>query len=85
MRKKLWILILAALTLLVGCERRPLEAIYRSTVRVIVKCIWEVHAYPKGMRPSGVTSATENTTPPSLPPTSTPAKSSSPRAATRCT
>ena len=55
MRKKLWILILAALTLLVGCERRPLEAIYRSTVRVIVKCIWEVHAYPKGMRPSGVT------------------------------
>ena len=55
MRKKLWILILAALTLLVGCERRPLEAIYRSTVRVIVKCIWQVSAYPEGMRPSGVT------------------------------
>jgi hypothetical protein len=55
MRKRLWIIVLAALTLLAGCERRPLENIYRSTVRVIVKCIWSVSAYPEGIKPTGVT------------------------------
>jgi len=55
MKKKLWIIVLAALATLVGCERRPLEVIYRSTVRVIVKCIWQVEAYPEGIVPSGVT------------------------------
>lgn len=55
MKKKLWIIVLAALAMLVGCERRPLEIIFRSTVRVIVKCIWQVEAYPEGVVPSGVT------------------------------
>ncbi len=55
MKKKMWILILAVLAMFAGCERRPLEAIYRSTVRVIVKVIWQVNAYPEGVRPSGVT------------------------------
>ena len=55
MRKKLWIIILAAIAMLAGCERRPLELIYRSTVRVIVKCIWQVSSYPEGIKPSGVT------------------------------
>lgn len=45
------VLLLAAF----GCERRPLEGIYRSTVRVIIKCIWKVEAYPEGVTPSGVT------------------------------
>ena len=55
MRKRLWIIVLAALAMLAGCERRPLENIYRSTVKVIVKCIWSVTAYPEGVKPSGVT------------------------------
>ena len=55
MRKRMWILILALLAVAVGCERRPLEMVYRSTVRVIVKCIWQVTAYPEGNTPSGVT------------------------------
>ena len=55
MRKKLWIIILAAIAMLAGCERRPLEAIYRSTVPVIVKCIWQISAYPEGLTPSGIT------------------------------
>lgn len=55
MRKKLWLIVLAALSLLVGCERRPLELMYRNTVRVIVKCLWQVRAYPDGEKPSGVT------------------------------
>lgn len=38
-----------------GCERRPLEYISSLTVRVIVKCIWEVQAYPEGERPTGMT------------------------------
>ena len=28
---------------------------YRNTVRVIVKCIWKVKAYPEGYKPTGVT------------------------------
>ena len=40
---------------LAGCERRPLEYISSLTVRVIVKCIWEVRAYPEGERPTGMT------------------------------
>ena len=38
-----------------SCERRPLEYISSLTVRVIVKCIWEVNAYPEGERPTGIT------------------------------
>ena len=55
MRKKLWIIVLAAIAVLVGCQRRPLENIYSSTVRVIVKVLWTVEAYPEGIKPSGVT------------------------------
>ncbi len=51
--------IAAALVLLASvftaCERRPLEYISSLTVRVIVKCIWEVNAYPEGERPTGIT------------------------------
>ena len=55
MRKKLWIIVLAAIAMLAGCQRRPLEVIYRSTVRVVVQVLWQVNAYPEGLRPSGVT------------------------------
>lgn len=55
MRKRLWIIVLAALAMLAGCQRRPLENIYATTVRVIVKCLWTVEAYPEGVKPSGVT------------------------------
>lgn len=56
MRKRtVWILILLLLTAAMGCQRRPLEVLYRTTVRVIVKCVWQVEAYPEGTKPSGVT------------------------------
>lgn len=46
------ILLLAAFA---ACQRRPLEYISSLSVRVIVKCIWEVKAYPEGERPTGMT------------------------------
>ena len=55
MRRRLWIIILAALALFAGCERRPLENMYSTTVKVVVKCLWTVEAYPDGIKPSGVT------------------------------
>ncbi len=55
MRKKLWIVILVAVVSLFGCVRRPLEGMYSSTIRVIVKCIWTVEMYPGGIKPSGMT------------------------------
>ena len=57
MMRRLWIVLLFALTVIVGCERRPLNPTYRATVRTIVKCIWQVdvHAYPNGEKPTGVT------------------------------
>lgn len=55
MKKRLWIIVLAAIAMLAGCQRRPLENIYSTTVRVIVKCLWTVEAYPEGIKPSGVT------------------------------
>ena len=55
MKKRLWIIVLGIIAVLAGCERRPLEIITRSTVRVIVKCLWEVKAYPEGFTPTGVT------------------------------
>ena len=40
---KTWLLaLLVLLTAAFGCQRRPLETMYRSTVRVIVKCIWDI-------------------------------------------
>lgn len=47
------LLLLAAV--FASCERRPLEYISSLTVKVIVKCIWEVNAYPEGERPTGIT------------------------------
>ena len=56
MRKRnLWLLFLLLVMAAFGCQRRPLEIMYRSTVRVIVKCVWNVEAYPEGDKPSGVT------------------------------
>ena len=49
------ILAMALLAAVVGCQRRPLEVAYQSTVRVVVKCIWKVDAYPEAEKPSGVT------------------------------
>lgn len=46
---------LAFLGLLAGCQRRPLEVPYQATIRVVVKCVWEVDAYPVSEKPSGVT------------------------------
>ena len=54
--RSIWVaaaMLLAVLT--GGCQRRPLETLYRSTIRVIVKCIWKVSMYPDGIKPSGVT------------------------------
>lgn len=36
-----------------ACERRPLETIKQTTIKVIVKCIWSLERYPE--RPTGVT------------------------------
>lgn len=36
-----------------GCERRPLEAVFSNTVRVVVKCIWTTDNYPE--KPTGMT------------------------------
>ncbi|MBP5636284.1 MAG: DUF5119 domain-containing protein [Bacteroidales bacterium] len=59
MRKRgLTIFLLVAILatmLLGGCQRRPLELVYRSSVRVIVKCIWNISVYPDGVKPSGIT------------------------------
>ena len=54
--RSIWVaaaMLLAVLT--GGCQRRPLETLYRSTIRVIVKCIWKVSMYPDGVKPSGIT------------------------------
>lgn len=52
---KIWLIALVMLTALFGCQRRPLELIYRTSIRVIVKCIWAIDAYPEGIKPTGVT------------------------------
>ena len=46
-------MLLAAVAM--GCERRPLELFYRQTIRVIVKCVWDITTYPEGERPTGMT------------------------------
>jgi hypothetical protein len=38
-----------------GCQRRPLELMINNTIRVIVRCVWEVKAYPEGEKPTGIT------------------------------
>ena len=38
-----------------GCQRRPLESMINNTIRVIVRCVWEVKAYPEGEKPTGIT------------------------------
>ncbi len=54
--RSIWVAAFVLLAALFGsCERRPLEIGYRSTVGVIVKCLWEVAVYPDGIKPSGVT------------------------------
>ena len=57
MRRWLKIVLLFALVAFVGCERRPLNPTYSPTVRTVVKCVWavDVHAYPEGEKPTGVT------------------------------
>ena len=52
---KIWLIALVMLTALFGCQRRPLELLYRTSIRVIVKCIWSVDAYPEGLKSTGVT------------------------------
>lgn len=52
----IWVAVAMLLAVLAGgCQRRPLETFYRSTIRVIVKCLWKVTMYPDGIKPSGVT------------------------------
>ncbi len=53
--KKRILLLLAAIAacMFVACQRRPLEAVYSTTVRVIVKVIWQTNAMPE--EPTGVT------------------------------
>ena len=54
--RSIWVAAAVLLTVLMGgCQRRPLETFYRSTIRVIVKCLWKVSMYPDGIKPSGVT------------------------------
>ena len=54
--RSIWVAAAMLLAVLVGgCQRRPLETFYRSTIRVIVKCLWKVTMYPDGIKPSGVT------------------------------
>lgn len=51
-----WIIIaLLMLFAAVGCVRRPLEDLYRNSIKVVIKCVWEVRAYPEGLKPDGVT------------------------------
>ncbi len=54
-RRNVFLALMLMLVAVFGCERRPLENIYRSTARVIIKFIWKVEAYPSGEAPSGVT------------------------------
>jgi hypothetical protein len=52
----IWVAALVLLAALAGgCMRRPLEEAYRTSIRVIVKCIWQATIYPDGIKPSGVT------------------------------
>lgn len=51
-RKALPGFLLLALTL-GACERRPLETLTQTTIKVIVKCIWTLERYPE--RPTGIT------------------------------
>lgn len=54
--RSIWVAAAMLLAVLAGgCQRRPLETFYRSTIRVIVKCLWKVTMYPDGIKPSGVT------------------------------
>lgn len=55
MKNRRWLIPFAMLLaiLFAGCQRRPLENMYSATVKVIVKCIWKVKAYPE--KPTGVT------------------------------
>mgnify|MGYP002622704316 CR=1 FL=1 len=51
----IWAAVLLLAAVVMGCERRPLEYMYRQTIRVVVKCIWEADAYPEGEKPTGMT------------------------------
>lgn len=54
--RSIWVAAAMLLAVLVGgCQRRPLETFYRSTIRVIVKCLWKVTMYADGVKPSGIT------------------------------
>lgn len=52
----IWVAIaVLAAAIIGGCQRRPLEEAYRTSLKVIVKCLWNVTMYPDGIKPSGVT------------------------------
>ena len=59
--RKTWLLGLLLLVAAVGCQRRPLEVMYSTTVRVIVQVQWnivinsEVTVDPELQKPTGVT------------------------------
>jgi len=57
MKKLRWIIIVLIIALAAACERRPLEYTFGPTVKTIVKVLWEVnvHAYPDGEKPTGIT------------------------------
>ena len=57
MKKLRWIIIVLIIALAAACERRPLEYTYGPTIKTIVKVLWEVnvHTYPDGKKPTGIT------------------------------
>lgn len=52
---KLLFPLLAVVTLVLACERRPLLYMEEAGVKVVVKVIWKAEIYPEGVKPSGVT------------------------------
>lgn len=55
MRRKWWIVLLLAIVAFFGCQRRPLEYMATTGLKVIVKVIWKVDVYPDGIKPTGIT------------------------------
>ena len=54
--RRIWVALAVLAAAIIGsCERRPLEEAYRTSIRVIIKCIWKVTMYPDGIKPTGVT------------------------------
>lgn len=55
MRRKWWIMLLLAVVAFFGCQRRPMEYLASTGLKVIVKIIWKVDVYPDGVKPTGIT------------------------------